>query len=320
MPKYRQDLPQLEDRLFLSDSGMETTFIFHEGVDLPLFASFTLMESEQGRQRLRDYYQRHMAIAAEEGAGFLFDTPTWRASSDWGDKLGYSAERLADVNRSAVDLLVELRENFEQPGAPMIVSGVIGPRGDGYVAGELMSEAEAQRYHAAQIGTFAASEADVVGAYTLTNIPEAIGIARAAVAAGIPIYVSFTLETDGRLPTGQSLEEAILSVDAATGSAPIHYMINCAHPVHFTAALEGAGEWLKRVRGIRANSSRRSHAELNESPTLDEGNPAELGEEYAALLRAHPQFTILGGCCGTDHRHVAAIGRACRPLFRAVAA
>jgi S-methylmethionine-dependent homocysteine/selenocysteine methylase len=161
-----------------------------------------------------------------------------------------------------------------------------------------------------QIGALAGAGADMVAAITMTNTNEAVGLTRAAVAAGMPVAISFTLETDGRLPTGQSLAEAIAEVDEATGGAPAYYMINCAHPTHFDAALAGGGAWLGRIRG--ANASRRSHVELNEAPDLDAGDPVELGGEYRALVRRLPHINVLGGCCGTDHRHIEQICAACK--------
>jgi S-methylmethionine-dependent homocysteine/selenocysteine methylase len=175
-----------------------------------------------------------------------------------------------------------------------------------------MSAGEAASYHAAQIDTFADTEADMVAAMTMTYAEEAIGIARAAKAARMPVVISFTLETDGRLPTGQSLGEAIEAVDAATEAWAAYFMINCAHPTHFARAIESREGWCRRIRGMRANASRRSHAELDSSPDLDEGNPVELGGEYRAILTSHPWINVLGGCCGTDHRHVEAISHACR--------
>jgi S-methylmethionine-dependent homocysteine/selenocysteine methylase len=127
---------------------------------------------------------------------------------------------------------------------------------------------------------------------------------------------SFTVDTDGRLPTGQTLGDAVAEVDAATGGAPAYYMINCAHPTHFDGALAARARWVDRMRGLRANASTRSHAELNESTELDVGNPAELGAQYAALRRRLPRLNVMGGCCGTDDRHMAAIAEACAPLFR----
>lgn len=313
MAKYRHDLPLLTDTVFLMEAGIETNFIFHEGIDLPYFASFTLMNNADHRERLRAYYVRFAELARARGIGFMFDTPTWRANADWGARLGFDAAALADVNRRAIGLLVELRDLYETPAAPMLVSGVIGPRGDGYRPGATMSAAEAARYHAAQIETFADSEADMVGAYTLNYVEEAVGIALAARAADLPCVISFTLETDGRLPTGQSLREAVEQVDAQTGNSPACFMINCAHPTHFESIIEAGGAWLDRLGGLRANASSRSHAELNEAPDLDAGDPLELGRQYRSLRGKLRHLNILGGCCGTDYRHIEQICLACLP-------
>ena len=312
MSTYRKRLPQLDGGLFLTDGGIETDLIFNDGMELPHFAAFDLLKTEKGTAALRAYYGRYAAIARANGVGFILESPTWRASADWGRKLGYSQAALAEANAQAIALMSELRREYQSTTTPMVVSGCVGPRGDGYDPGTVMSADEAQAYHAEQIGVFAKSDADMVTAITMTNTNEAIGLARAAQAAGMPVAISFTLETDGRLPTGQGLKEAIEEVDAATGNAPAYYMINCAHPTHFEATLTPEAAWVKRVRGIRANASRRSHAELNEAPDLDEGNPAELGAEYRALQRKHPQINVLGGCCGTDRRHVEAICGACK--------
>jgi S-methylmethionine-dependent homocysteine/selenocysteine methylase len=312
MAKYRHRLPQLEGGLFLTDGGLETTLIFHNGMDLPHFAAFDLLRTVEGCEMLRDYFRLYVEAARAGGYGFILDTPTWRSSADWGRKLGYSKEALAAVNRDAVSLMVELREEYETPAIPMVVNGVIGPRGDGYVPGEVMSAEEAQAYHAEQIGVFADTDADMLTAVTLTNVNEALGVAYAAMAAGMPVALSFTLETDGKLPTGDHLGDAIAGVDAATDGYPAYYMINCAHPTHFEATLAEGGAWLGRLRGIRANASKRSHAELNDAPDLDAGDPDELGAQYRALLQRFPHLRIFGGCCGTDHRHIASIGEACR--------
>jgi S-methylmethionine-dependent homocysteine/selenocysteine methylase len=320
MPKYRAKLPLLSNRMFLTDGGLETTLIFHDGIELPFFAAFDLLKNDEGMRRLKRYYARHAAIAEAHGVGFILESPTWRASADWGAKLGYSAAAIAAINRRAIDLMVDLREGCESPGSPMVISGCVGPRGDGYDPGRVMSADEAETYHAAQIGTFADTEADLVTAITMTNVEEAIGVARAAARAGMPAAISFTLETDGRLPTGATLKEAIAAVDAASGRAPLYYMINCAHPTHFTEVLASGEPWLKRLRGLRANASKHSHAELDAALDLDAGDPVELGNDYRKLLRLVPHVNILGGCCGTDHRHVEAICVACGPMQRLDAA
>jgi S-methylmethionine-dependent homocysteine/selenocysteine methylase len=309
--KYRQRLPQRDGGLFLTDGGLETTLIFHDGLDLPMFASFVLTESERGRAALRAYFDRYTVMAVQHGIGFILESPTWRANPDWGQKLGYDRERLARANRAAIAMMHDIRRAHETARTPLVISGNIGPRGDGYDPGALMSPWEAEAYHAWQIGLFKEEGADLVSAFTLTNVNEAIGVARAAKAAGMPCVISFTLETDGLLPTGESLATAIEAVDRETDRAPAYYMINCAHPDHFSAALQDGAGWTERVRGIRANASRMSHAELDNSTALDAGDPHELGALYAGLLGRFPRINVLGGCCGTDHRHVACISASC---------
>jgi S-methylmethionine-dependent homocysteine/selenocysteine methylase len=312
MTKYRSRPPQLDGGLFLTDGGIETTLIFLEGLELPYFAAFHIMKDTGGRAALRKYYARYAEIAQKEDMGFILESPTWRASSDWGEKLGYSEEALAKANRDSIALMQELRKEYETALTPIVVSGCVGPRGDGYDPGQVMSPQQAEIYHTKQIRTFSEAGADMVTAITMTNTNEAIGVTRAAQNAGLSSAISFTVETDGKLPTGQSLREAIEEVDRATGNRPAYYMINCAHPTHFEGTLSGGEGWVKRVRGIRANASRRSHQELNEAPDLDDGDPVELGGQYSELLKLHPQINVLGGCCGTDHRHVEEIGMACK--------
>ncbi|MCU4181354.1 homocysteine S-methyltransferase family protein [Bosea sp. BH3] len=313
MAKYRHALPQMQgSSVFLSDGGMETTLIFHDGLELPHFASFTLLASEEGRKHLIAYYEKYLAIAQGRGVGFVLDSASWRANPDWGTKLDYDAKALKAANLASITLLSELRERWETPSMPCVISGAIGPRGDGYKEGR-MARDEAEAYHSVQIATFAESQADMVAAYTLGSIEEAIGISNAAQAHDMPCAISFTVETDGRLISGRSLREAVEIVDDETGGAPLYYMINCAHPVHFEKALEAGEGWMKRVHGVRANASMLSHAELDDSETLDEGDPADLGRRYQVLRRNFPSFHILGGCCGTDHRHVAAVCEACVP-------
>jgi S-methylmethionine-dependent homocysteine/selenocysteine methylase len=311
MPKYRSRLPQLGGQPFLTDGGLETTLIFHEGWKLPMFESFTLLNSEKGRKAILDYYDPYIAIARRSRCGFVLEAPSWRANLDWGAKLGYDRKALELSNRASIALMERLRMIHETEDSPMPISGCIGPRGDGYQAGGAMTVHEAQTYHAFQADIFADAEADLVTAMTMTNVNEAIGITRAAQDAGLPVVISFTLETDGRLPNGDTLMNAVRAVDAATRNGPAYYMINCAHPTHFAATLDDGGSWLARVRGIRANASRRSHTELDESPDLDAGDPVEFGLQYRDILSRHPQIRVLGGCCGTDHRHVEQIGLAC---------
>jgi homocysteine S-methyltransferase len=313
MPRYRHALPQLDDAIFLTDGGLETHLVFQEGLELPCFAAFPLLASEEGRACLARYFAPYLRTAREHGVGFILDTPTWRASADWGARLGCTPEALARTNRDAAAFAVALRDDAENARIPVVVAGALGPRGDGYRADARASAADAQAYHAAQIETFAETEVDMVSGVTLTYAEEAIGIARAAKAAGLPSAISFTVETDGRLPSGMTIPDAIEAVDAATAEAPAYYMINCAHPAHFAEALTAPGAWHARLRGLRANASTRSHAELDAATEIDAGDPADLGARYRALRGALPGITVLGGCCGTDARHVRAICEACLP-------
>jgi S-methylmethionine-dependent homocysteine/selenocysteine methylase len=285
---------------------METDLIFHGGFDLPDFAAFVLLDDERGVRALRDYYERYVAIAREHGVGLVLDTPTWRASPDWAARLGYSLEALAEVNRAGAALLEQIRASATDD-PPILISGCVGPRGDGYQAEQTMSASQAERYHAFQIAALAYSGVDMVTALTLTYADEAVGIVRATRSADVPVVISFTVETDGRLPSGQALSEAIEHVDEQTDGATAYFMINCAHPTHFERTLDDGGSWVERIHGLRANASTKSHAELDESDELDEGDPAALAESYRDLESRLPQLTVLGGCCGTDHRHISAI-------------
>jgi S-methylmethionine-dependent homocysteine/selenocysteine methylase len=304
---HRDPHPFDDGSLWLTDAGAETALIFHQGVDLPGFATFPLLESESGRAALREYIDPFLGLARDRNAGFVLGTATWRANPDWGTELGYDEAALADVNRRAVEFAEELRAATPAWDRPVLIEGVLGPRGDAYAPSSLMTAAEAERYHSAQLQVLGDSAADVACALTITYADEAIGMVRAAQAADLPISVSFTVETDGRLPSGQTLRAAIEQVDAETDGAPLHYMINCAHPTHFTAALGDDGPWLERLRALRANASTLSHAELDEAEDLDDGDPADLGRRYAELRGTLPNLTLLGGCCGTDIRHVTSI-------------
>ena len=308
--KYRNALPLLDEATFLTDGGIETTLIFHDGLDLPFFAAYDLLTREGGEDALRRYFEPYVRIARDRSVGIVLETATWRANPDWAERLGHSSEQLADLNRRAVSMLERLRDEFETESTPIVISGCIGPRGDGYVVGETMTADEAAAYHAVQIGTFAETAADLVTAITMTYADEAVGIVRAARDAGLPVVISFTVETDGRLPSGQMLREAIEEVDARTDHAAAYFMVNCAHPSHFYDVLEPGTAWTDRIRGLRANASRLSHAELDEAEELDEGDPEELGNEYVALRQQLPRLSVLGGCCGTDHRHIEAISDA----------
>ena len=305
-------LPQL-DRLFLTDAGLETDILFNRGIDLPHFASVTLLKTEAGRQALVDYFCGFLELAKRMGSGLILESATWRASRDWAEPLGLSETELDGLNRAAVQMLVQLRKTYQSVVPHIVVSGCIGPRGDGYDPGRIMSIEEAEVYHSQQASVLAAAGADMLTGITMTNIPEAIGLARAARALEAPVAISFTVETDGRLPTGDRLADAVTAVDEAVSAYPAYYMINCAHPAHFASALDEAAEWTSRIRGVRANASRCSHAELDAMTELDTGDIAELAALHRDLRQRFPNITVLGGCCGTDLRHVTAIAEACLP-------
>jgi S-methylmethionine-dependent homocysteine/selenocysteine methylase len=311
MALYRSNLPQLSGREFLTDGGLETTLVFHNGIELPCFAAFPLVMSREGRDTLRSYFHPYLELAKARQLGFVLDTATWRANADWGAKLGYSSSDLNEVRHAAVAFAQELRWDYATSLTPVVINGVLGSRGDGYRADDRMSAEEARTYHAAEIEDYRDSGADMVSAITMTYPEEAIGIVRVAQDSQMPVVISFTLETDGRLPSGDTLQEAILQVDAATGSGPTYYMINCAHPTHFADVLSPRSGWLDRIRGLRANASTLSHAELDAATELDAGDPADLGQRYRSLRERLPKLSIIGGCCGTDHRHIAAICEAC---------
>ncbi len=315
MAHFRKGLPQLGDDFFLTDGGIETTLIFLEGLELPDFAAFELLKNKEGQAALRKYFRTYAGLAQRFGTGLILESATWRGSADWGTKLGYGAKELADANRRAIGLLEDIRNEFKSGVGKVVLSGCVGPRGDGYDPGKTMSEKDAETYHGNQIRVFQDSAADMVTAITMNYTEEAVGIARAAERAGMPVAISFTVETDGRLPTGQPLRAAIEQADAATSRYPSYYMINCAHPTHFEYVLTEGEPWTQRIRGLRANASRKSHAELNESPELDMGDPVELGTQHAQLKSRLSQLNVMGGCCGTDHRHVGQIAAACSPLF-----
>jgi S-methylmethionine-dependent homocysteine/selenocysteine methylase len=311
MPKTQTTLPHASEQLFLTDGGLETTLVFLQGFELPYFAAFDLLKNKEGYTALRNYYLRYLNIAKDFKSGFILESPTWRANPDWIKKLGYPESSIEDINAKAVRLLTELKATYEDEITGLVISGCIGPRGDGYKPEYKMTVEDAQNYHAAQIEVFSHTPIDLVTAITMNNVEEAIGIARAAGSVQLPVVISFTVETDGKLPTGMSLGEAITQVDEAVQTAPLYYMINCAHPTHFSNDLQaGRNEgWTSRIKGIRANASCRSHAELDEASELDRGNPEELSLAHKRLKMLFPQLNVFGGCCGTDEEHVLAIAR-----------
>ena len=309
--KYRSNLPQLSGDIFLTDGGFETNLMFNEGFDLPYLAAFNLLNDPSAQEAFQRWFHAHCQIAKINKVGFILDAQTWRASMDWATKLGYSKKGLVELIHKSVEMFSSFRHEYEDEDTKIVFSGCVGPRGDGYTPDKLMSVVEAEDYHSLLIETLSKTNADMISALTLNYIEEAVGIARAAKSFNMPAAISFTLETDGKLPTGQTLKDAIEQVEDETNQAPAYYMINCAHPTHFEDTVSTGEPWLQKIRGFRANSSTCSHAELDEAEELDDGNPEELGDQYRELRKKLPNLNVLGGCCGTDYRHIEAIVKAC---------
>jgi homocysteine S-methyltransferase len=313
-------------KFYLTDGGLETTLIFLEKLNLQCFAAFPLVEKEDGQRILRRYFESYLKLARERDLNFILDTPTWRASPDWGARLGYSHEELIEITKKSVKFCEEIRRDFllssssGSSSSPSIVvlNGVVGPRGDGYNISQKMSIEEAEEYHAFQIGAMKEAGVEIISAITMTYPEEAVGILLAASKHQLPTIISFTLETDGRLPSGHELPDAISLVDTLSSSSPLYFMINCAHPTHFHHPIftsnPSSSSWLNRIGGLRANASKKSHAELDESLELDIGHPEDLGQHYKQLRDRLPNLLVLGGCCGTDSRHLEAICSSCSLL------
>ena len=316
MATFRNNLPQLSGDFFLTDAGLETDLIFNHGIEIREFAAHTLLPQKKDRKALANYLRGFLSLANEKNAGFILDSQTWKAHPHWADDLGATEDELEKANRESIDFIASLRDEFSGNKKPIVLNGVIGPRGDAYAPEEEVAAHQAEEYHAKQIGWLAQTDVDMITALTFTQSDEAIGLVRAAQSAGLPIVISFTVETDGKLPTGQSLKDAIVAVDTATDAGAAYFMVNCAHPDHFSHVLDAA-DWSGRIRGVRCNASRKSHAELDESETLDAGDPVELGSQYRAIREKMPWLNVFGGCCGSDLRHVTEIAHALAPAATA---
>ena len=309
MSNYRRDLPQLSGELYLTDAGLETDLIFNHGIEIREFAAHTLLPDEKGREAVADYLRGYLSLAKEYDAGIVLDSQTWKAHMHWAGDLGATEEELHEANKDATAFIASLRDEYADNSKPIVLNGVIGPRGDAYAPEAEVAANESEAYHAKQISWLADTDVDMVTALTFTQSDEAIGVVRAAKAHNLPIVISFTVETDGKLPTGQPLDEAIKSVDDATDSYAAYFMVNCAHPDHFCGVL-GDEDWARRIHGLRCNASRLSHAELDECEELDDGDPVELAEQYKSITKTMPWLNVFGGCCGSDLRHVTQIAAA----------
>jgi len=309
--KYRNALPQLSGDLFLADAGIETDLIFNHGVEIREFASHTLLPNPTSREIVANYFRRFLSLAKNFDAGFILDSQTWKAHLHWAEDLGTTEQELCLANKDSIAFIAELRDEYSTNNKPIVLNGVIGPRGDAYAPEARVAAVEAEEYHAKQIAWLAETEVDMVTATTFTQSDEAIGVVQAARSADLPIVISFTVENDGRLPTGQPLDEAINAVDDATNAATAYFMVNCAHPDHFFDVLDDS-DWARRIRGLRCNASRLTHAELDECEVLDDGDPEELANQYKSIAASMPWLNVFGGCCGSDLRHVTEIAKAVR--------
>ena len=311
MPRYRSSLPQTRGGVYLTDGGIETDLIFNREIEIREFAAHTLLPNPSGREAIKTYFRGFLHLARDLQTGFILDSQTWKAHKHWANDLDATEAQLRAANHDCIALISELRAEFSDNASPIVLNGVVGPRGDAYAPDETVAIDAAEQYHSLQLGWLAETDVDMVTALTFTQADEAIGFARAASQLNLPHVISFTTETDGKLPTGQDLKSAIEAVDAATHASPAYYMINCAHPDHFADALADA-PWLRRIQGLRCNASRKSHAELDESDTLDAGNPKELGQQYREFAERMPWLNVFGGCCGSDLRHITEIANALR--------
>jgi S-methylmethionine-dependent homocysteine/selenocysteine methylase len=306
MSRYRDALPQLDGSFFLADAGLETDLIFNRGIEIREFAAHTLLPDPAGREAVADYFRAFLSLAGEQNAGFILDGQTWKAHRHWAADLGATSEELRRANCDSIEFIAGLRDEF--PGNPPIVlCGIVGPRGDAYAPEATHAADEARAYHSEQLGWLAETEVDMVSGTTFTQSAEATGFVTAATDLGLPAVISFTVETDGCLPTGQALGDAIREVDDSTSGAAAYFGVNCAHPDHFFDVLDGDSDWARRIRALRCNASRQSHSELDACEVLDDGDPGELASQYGQLLDRLPLVNVVGGCCGTDLRHVAQI-------------
>jgi homocysteine S-methyltransferase len=301
MPVYRKNLPQLGTDIFACYTGMETEILFRDGIDLPGFACYPLLLNPEHKNLIREYYGKLADLARDQNVGLILESVTWVANRDRGAELGFSPAELKRFNLEAIQLLAEVRE--EKGDLPTVLSGQVGPRDDGYAPKSKMTTEQAADYHSEQIEVYAQSDVDIVSGFTICYPEEAAGIVRAAQRHELPVAIAFTVETDGRLPCGTSLKDAIEQVDNETKSGAEYFLLNCAHPDHFTPILDN-GQWMKRLKGIVANASRCSHAELDNAIELDDGDPVELGLQLGALRNQYPHLTIVGGCCGSSLKHM----------------
>ena len=301
--------PRLENKFYLTEGGVETEVMYKWGYELPEFAMFPLLDNPEADAVIRNMFRRYLDVAAEQNTGLLLNGHDYRASPDWAAKLGYSAEGLRDMQRRTIQFLDDMRTEYAGRVSDVYIAACIGPRGDAYGTGGEITVDEAEDYHSLQLQNLDGTAADMAVAATFNNIPEAIGVIRAASEKGMPIGVSLTLTPEGRLRSGPSLREAIENVDEATDGRAAWFGTNCSHPLEFEPALYDAGPWLERLRYIRPNAARMDKIALCSLGHLEDGDPVELGEQMGEVARRLPNADIIGGCCGTDERHLSEIAK-----------
>ncbi len=305
----KRRLPEANDRLFLTEAGIETTMMYKKDWEFRHFCLFELLQNDRFVDDLRTYHTGLIEVAVEHKVGHLLDGVHYRASPDWGALLGMSEQQLADLTAKGIEIYSELSQEYATEDTPIPVGCCIGPRGDAYNADLVMSAEEAEEYHSVQIATAKSAGADFISALTFNHIEEAIGITRAASAAEIPIIMSFSLGREAVLKTGPTIGDAIEAVEVATDRAPLFYMINCNHPIDFAPAIAAPGRWIDRLKGVRPNASSLDHGILCKLGHLEEGDPIELGQQMGDLARRFPQLNVFGGCCGTDRPHMEQIAK-----------
>lgn len=299
---------QQEGRFYLTEGGTETELMYKYGFELPQFAMFPLLGNPRAVSKMREMFRSYLEVAAKHKICALMGGLDYRASPDWGELLGYSPEGLAEANLRSIEFLKEIAGEYASEIPEILIQGLIGPRGDAYVRNETITENEAEDYHSVQLETLKKADVDLALAITFNNVPESVGVARAAAKVGVPLAISLTLDITSKLNSGPSLSEAITTIDKETNQYPEFYSINCSHPLEYEPAIE-PGDWVNRVRGVRPNASRTDKMALCQIGHLEEGDPMELGELCGDLARRYPHMDIWGGCCGTWSSHLDEIAR-----------
>lgn len=312
-------LPQLtSSKLFLTEAGIETTLIYRKNINLPSFSTLPLLSTEEGTENLLSIYQDYINTALTHSTGIVLETRTWRGSPAWASKLGLSTSQVLNLNRAAVTILRDLRHGAETPSTPIVISGTLGTLQDAYQDSTgTVSITLAQENYRSQVHVLAQEGVDMLSIMTVTNLNEAIAAVTVAREFNLPIHVSFSIETNGRLQGGRTVDDVIREVDHLTESYTTYFGVNCAHPRHIMAALQGVSKEVRsRIGSIRGNASLKSHQELDNTLVLDRGDVSVYVGEFDGLLNILPELKVVGGCCGTDEEHLDALARRVGSLGR----